>query len=245
VRWLVALLIVTATATAAHADTSKLAREDVAIQPKEMPRGKNKTCCGYPMSPTNGFQVTFYWLAMEDDFDEPHEIKFANTNAIDLYTLDGYYLGSYSDKFAWNLRMEGSGLLLDGRVLNYTGRCNFGYGTCFAQMDAHEFPFGRGAHTRPLIPFKSVAVDPNLIPIGEPIYIPEFDGMMLPDGTIHDGCVRADDTGGGIKKRQIDFFVVTYGNFRFLLDEMWNIGWITPRIEEPRCEYLRDYVRPE
>jgi len=182
---------------------------------------------------------------MEDDFDEPHEIQFANTNAVDLYTPDGYFLGSFADKFAWNLRMEGSGLLLDGRVLNYAGRCPFGYGTCFVQMDVVDFPFGRGAYQRPLIPFKSIAVDPALIPIGEPVYIPEFDGMILPDGTIHDGCVRADDTGGHIKRRHLDFFVVTYGNFRFLLDEMWNIGWITPRIEEPRCEYMRDYVRPE
>ncbi|MEP6866837.1 MAG: 3D domain-containing protein, partial [Deltaproteobacteria bacterium] len=93
---------------------------------------------------------------------------------------------------------------------------------------------------RPLIPFKSVAIDPRLVPIGEPLYIPEFDGMVLPDGSIHDGCVRADDTGGGIKKRKMDFFVVTYGNFRFLLDQLLNVTWITPYIQAPRCEYLRD-----
>jgi hypothetical protein len=63
---------------------------------------------------------------------------------------------------------------------------------------------------------------------------------VLPDGSIHDGCVRADDTGGGIKKRKMDFFVVTYGNFRFLLDELENVTWITPHIQSPRCEYLRD-----
>ena len=64
--------------------------------------------------------------------------------------------------------------------------------------------------------------------------------MVLPDGSIHDGCVRADDTGGGIKKRKMDFFVVTYGNFRFLLDELESVTWITPHIQSPRCEYLRD-----
>jgi 3D (Asp-Asp-Asp) domain-containing protein len=130
--------------------------------------------------------------------------------------------------------------MTDGRVINYTGRCPFGYGTCFEQMDVRDYPFGRGAGNRPLIPFKSVAVDPRVVPIGEPIYIKEFDGMILPDGSIHDGCVRADDTGGGIKKRKMDFFVVTYGNFRFLLDELWGVTWMTPHLEAPRCEYLRD-----
>ena len=83
-------------------------------------------------------------------------------------------------------------------------------------------------------------VDPRVIPIGEPLYIPEFDGMILPDGSIHDGCVRADDTGGGIKGRKMDFFVVTYGNFRFLLESLLNVTWITPHVEAPRCQYLRD-----
>jgi len=245
VRLALALLIAATTGAIARADTSKLEREDAMPQPKELLRGKNKTCCGYPMSPTEGYTLTFYWLAMESDFDEPDEIKFANVDAVDLYTQEGFYLGSWSDKFAWNLRMEGSGLLSDGRVLQYKGKCDFGYGTCFEQLDVNDYPFGRGAFHRPLIPFKSVAVDPALVPIGEPLYIPEFDGMILPDGSIHDGCVRADDTGGHIKKRHVDFFVVTYDNFRFLLDQMWNIGTITPRIEEPRCEYLRDYTRPE
>ena len=94
--------------------------------------------------------------------------------------------------------------------------------------------------TRPLIPFKSVAVDTRVIQIGEPLYIPEFDGMRLPDGSIHDGCVRATDTGGGIKGRKMDFFVVTYGNFRFLLEELLGVSWITPHIMSPRCEYMRD-----
>jgi hypothetical protein len=242
----VALLVVLALVPAiARADTSKLAREDSPPQPKEIPRGKNKTCCGYPMSPTDGYTLTFYWLAMETDFDQPDEIKFANPDAVDLYTLDGYYIGSYPEKFASSLRMEGSGILADGRVLQYHGKCPLGFGTCFQTLDIAEYPFGRGAYHRPLIPFKSIAVDPSLVPIGEPVYIPEFDGMILPDGTVHDGCVRADDTGGAIKKRHIDFFVVTEGNFWFLLDEMWNIGTISPRIQEPRCEYLRDYVRPE
>jgi 3D (Asp-Asp-Asp) domain-containing protein len=231
------------------ADDSKLAKEDVPLQNKASFRGKNKLCCGYPLAEELGFALRFYWLALEGDYQDrqsdavPKSGRVATVPPntwVELYTRDGYFFGRVPERFAWALRLEGSGLMMDGRVINYTGSCKYGYGTCFEQLDIAEHPFGRGAGTRPLIPFKSVAVDPRVIAIGEPLYIPEFDGMTLPDGSIHDGCVRADDTGGGIKKRKMDFFVVTYGNFRYLLEQLLNVSWITPHIEAPRCEYMRD-----
>jgi 3D (Asp-Asp-Asp) domain-containing protein len=239
VRSVLVLAIVLVAATA-RADTSKLIKEDVPVQAKTEVIGRDPYCCGYPLAENLGFALRFYWLAREADFDETDEIQGADVDEVDLYTRDGMLIGSYSYKFAWHLRMEGSGLLLDGRVLNTHGNCRYGLGKCFETLDARKHPFGRGAGQRPLIPFKSVAVDPRIVPIGEPIYIPEFDGLRLPDGSIHDGCVRADDTGGGIKKRKMDFFVVSYGNFRFLLDGLWGVTWMTPHIETPRCQYLRD-----
>ena len=224
----------------AQSDTTKLFKEDIPLQPRQILRGKDKTCCGYPLTEDLGFALRFYWLAMEEDYDDPEEIEYHDPDAVDIYTRDGFYLGSYAEKFIWNLRLEGSGVLTDGRVINYHGACDYGYGTCFQTLDVRDFPFGRGARRRTLVPFKSVAVDPRLIPLGEPLFIPEFEGMRLPDGSIHDGCVRADDTGGGIKERKMDFFVVSYRNFRTLLQEVWGVNWISPRIEEPRCEYLRD-----
>jgi 3D (Asp-Asp-Asp) domain-containing protein len=244
----VALLLCILVATA-RADDSKLRKEDVPLQPKANLRGKNKLCCGYPLAEDLGFALRFYWLVLEADYDEPPGDKAPKSGRgatvpenswVELYTPDGFFMQRVTERLAWALRLEGSGLMRDGRIINYTGKCPFGYGTCFEQLDEHVHPFGRGAGVRPLVPFKSVAVDPRLVPIGEPIYIPEFDGLVLPDGSIHDGCVRADDTGGGIKRRKMDFFVVTYGNFRFLLDELANVTWITPQIEAPRCEYMRD-----
>ena len=236
-------------AATARADTSKLAKEDMPLQAKATIRGKNKLCCGYPLVDDLQWALRFYWLVLESDYADPDGDNVPKsgrgkmvpvTTRVDLYTPLGFFLGRVSERLAWALRLEGSGLMADGRVINYTGKCPFGYGTCFEQLDVEEHPFGRGAGARPLIPFKSVAIDPRLVPIGEPIYVPEFDGMVLPDGSIHDGCVRADDTGGGIKKRKMDFFVVTYGNFRFLLDQLMNVTWITPHVAAPRCEYLRD-----
>jgi 3D (Asp-Asp-Asp) domain-containing protein len=244
-----ALLCVVLPTATAHADDSKLAKEDVPLQHTASLRGKNKLCCGYPLANQLGFALRFYWLALEADYDDPKSGRVPKAGRgkpipentfVELYTREGYYFARVPERFAWSLRLEGSGLMEDGRIVNYTGKCPFGYGTCFTQLPVDEYPFGRGAHQRPITPFKSVAVDPRLIPIGEPLYIPEFDGLLLPDGSIHDGCVRADDTGGGIKLRKMDFFVVTYGNFRFLLDELQGVTWITPHIEAPRCEYLRD-----
>jgi 3D (Asp-Asp-Asp) domain-containing protein len=233
-----------ATARAAAADTSKLAREGVELERRAPLRGKNKLCCGYPLVGNLEWALRYYWLAREEDFDEPDEIEGADPDELDIYTRDGLFVGAFSSKFIWNLHMEGSALLDDGRVLNYSGACRWGTGTCYQQVDVTTHPYGRGAYGRSLVPFKSIAVDPRLVPIGEPLYVPEFDGMMLPDGTFHDGCVRADDTGGGIKLRKMDFYVMTYGNFRFLLQELWGVNWVTPQIQSPRCEYLRDGILP-
>jgi 3D (Asp-Asp-Asp) domain-containing protein len=249
VRSAVILALVLASTTA-RADDSKLAKEDVPLQPRAVLRGKNKLCCGYPIAEPLGFALRFYWLVLESDYDMPvaastaprsgRRKKVPDNTWVELYTPEGFFMQHVREAFAWALRLEGTGLMEDGRIINYTGKCPYGYGTCFEQLDVREHPFGRGAGMRPLIPFKSVAVDPRLVPIGEVLYIPEFDGLVLPDGSIHDGCVRADDTGGGIKHKKMDFFVVTYGNFRFLLDELQNVTWISPQIEAPRCQYLRD-----
>ena len=237
---------------AARADTSKLAKDDVPLQAKAALRGKNKLCCGYPLVGDQQWALRFYWLSREADYEDLVSVTIVPRTPrggactvppnrwVELYTLDGYFFNRVPERYACSLKLEGSGLLADGRVINYTGPCKYGYGTCFEQLDVGDFPFGRGAGLRPLIPFKSVAVDPRVIKIGEPLYVPEFDGMPLPDGSIHDGCVRADDTGGGIKGRKMDFFVVTYGNFRALLDWLLGVSWITPHIEAPRCDYLRD-----
>jgi len=235
-------------AAAASADTSKLRKEDVPLQHKAALRGKNKLCCGYPLVDDQQWALRFYWLSLEADFDEDYSVNPSRGGRcalpanrwVELYTKDGFFFGRVPERYACSLKLEGSGLMRDGRIVNYTGSCKYGYGTCFEQLDIGDYPFGRGAGQRPLIPFKSVAVDPRVIRLGEPLYIPEFDGMVLPDGSIHDGCVRADDTGGGIKGRKMDFFVVTYGNFRSLLDELLGVTWITPHVEAPRCEYLRD-----
>lgn len=249
---LLALGLAVASLTHAHADTSKLGKDAVAPGPRAWPRGKSKLCCGYPLSATRGFKYTFYWMADEkrhddtsrwprlpDDVLDRQGVGMVNRH-IALYTRDGVLIGSFVESFVEELKMEGSGWLADGRVINYAGRCRHGMGTCFEILDSARYPYGRGAGARPLVPFRSVAVDRRLIPIGETLYVPEFDGLPLPDGTFHDGCLRADDTGGAIRRRLIDFFVVELENFLWVNHHMWLDRWFTPHVEDPRCDYLRD-----
>jgi 3D (Asp-Asp-Asp) domain-containing protein len=194
-------------------------------------RGKVKECCGYPIGLAN-FRLSFYWLAYESDYaNEPYDTT--------LYTRDGYFLGRFPRTFVYELRLEGSGVLRDGRVLNYDGDCRFGVGTCFRTLERGEFPLGRGVQNRPLEPFRSIAVDPRYIPIGSPVFVPELVGLRLPDGTRHDGCLRADDQGGAIRLRKIDYFVESWFNYKYLAEQLWWRLDVTPLLDEPRCQYLR------
>ena len=44
------------------------------------------------------------------------------------------------------------------------------------------------------------------IPLGTPIFVPEYVGLPRPDGTKHDGCFVAEDRGLKVVGRQIDVF---------------------------------------
>ena len=193
---------------------------------------KVKECCGYPVGEKEGFRLSFYWLAYESEYaNESYDTA--------IYTRRGYYIGSFPSAFIFELKLEGSGVLRDGRVLNYDGECNYGMGTCFKTLALEQHPLGAGVQSRPLEPFRSIAVDPRFIPIGATVYVPELVGVLMPDGTRHDGCLRADDMGGAIKEHKLDFFVESYNNFKFIADNLWWRMKATPLVEEPRCEYLR------
>jgi hypothetical protein len=84
--------------------------------------------------------------------------------------------------------------------------------------EAHS-PFGDGADRGDglppwaLIPFRSLAVDPNTIPFETVLYIPQARGVniTLPDGrkVTHDGYFIANDRGGLIKENHVDVFIGT------------------------------------
>ncbi|MBI4815969.1 MAG: hypothetical protein HY791_06925 [Deltaproteobacteria bacterium] len=76
--------------------------------------------------------------------------------------------------------------------------------------------FGDGAGGRRLVPLRSLAVDPKVIPIGSVVYVPQARGLSLsvPGGrdledrrVEHDGFFFAATTGGAIDGHKIDVFI--------------------------------------
>ncbi len=85
----------------------------------------------------------------------------------------------------------------------------------FVVVDQSQCFYGRGAvrdlvKTHPLMcldPYYSVAADLKIYRLGDVIYVPTFVGVMLPDGTIHDGYFIVRDSGGSINGYgRFDFF---------------------------------------
>ncbi len=72
-------------------------------------------------------------------------------------------------------------------------------------------PYGEGANGNPLVPYRTIAVDRTLIPMGSVVYIPEARGVTvtLPSGgqALHDGYFYAGDVGSAIKGNHIDVFL--------------------------------------
>jgi len=132
------------------------------------------------------FELTYYWVAEEADHIGPR-----------TETVPGLP-GKYSKGFKKALTTEGTGRLLDGRIVNAAG------GGKYAFTDAK---WGLGCRDQPLVPFRSIATDPKVIPTGSVVMIEQFVGMKLPGGGYHDGTFWADDVGGSIKGKHIDVFI--------------------------------------
>jgi 3D (Asp-Asp-Asp) domain-containing protein len=92
------------------------------------------------------------------------------------------------------------GSLSDG-IKNATRRARF--------MKVNH-PLGCGVRNHPLVPFRTIAVDPDMIPLDSVVFVPELRGRAFEyEGStfVHDGYLFAGDRGGAIKGRHIDVFL--------------------------------------
>jgi len=143
------------------------------------------------------FRNTYYYLVIEADF-----AKYEIDNV--LRNKQGDVIANVSTRFKKALDLEGSGKLIDGRVVNYDAVVNKEIRYRFTSA-----AWGLGVGTCELVPFHTIAVDPKQIPVGSVVRIEETVGMSLPDGSTHDGIWRAEDVGGAIKKDRVDLFTGT------------------------------------
>ena len=57
-----------------------------------------------------------------------------------------------------------------------------------------------------VVPMRTLAVDPTVIPRRTIVFIQETVGLVMPDGRVHDGLWYATDTGGAIKGKKVDLY---------------------------------------
>ncbi|MBZ0238242.1 MAG: hypothetical protein K8M05_38380 [Deltaproteobacteria bacterium] len=149
---------------------------------------------------------------------------------VPIYDRKCNVLTNVSRPFAAQLALQGTGRLRDGRLLNVAGKCSCPRRPCFHVLPKHR-KWGMGGSGQPLEPFRTVAVDPKRVKLGSLLYIPALDGVRMPGrapvgGFIHDGCVVAGDTGGGIQGSQLDLFVARRAYVHALARRGGSHGWL-------------------
>lgn len=211
------------------------------------------------------FRLTTYHVADQRDYP-------TGSVVVPFYGEDGRKIAEGSPEFFANASLEGTGKLLNGQLINVTGKkvkvshdeyravleyhnrayartnekrraqgrapISTGYsgisvetGRIVKALAFHIIPqarLGAGYGVKrniPLLPFRTLAADigiekyknadprwkgkGGLVPPGTRVYIKEYDGLYLPDGSVHDGWFVVNDTGGGIYGAHFDVFTGT------------------------------------
>lgn len=159
------------------------------------------------------FGVTYFWTPPKKS-----EGEYSGSASTRLLTPDGKLIKKVPYGFYKTLKLEGAGILSDGRLVNYhstqRGIPRFFVG------DKGKAPYGYGNKSNALVPYRTLAVDQSVVPFGTTLFIPEVVGAKLPDGTVHDGYFKAGDIGDKIKGNRIDIFA----GFAHTLSEVKQLG---------------------
>ncbi|HEY1555743.1 MAG TPA: 3D domain-containing protein [Kofleriaceae bacterium] len=188
--------------------------------------------------PLGQFTITFYYVIGEEEVGakpvanensgDDKDFAAISDDAVTLYEADHCApIAQVSPEFATQLAIQGTGKLRDGRVLNIWGRCSCERTPCF-RVTRNQW--GTAGSGRPLQPFRTVAVDPKIVPLGSLLYVPLLEGRTMPGrapwgGFVHDGCVVADDTGGHIDGNRLDLFVARKGYYLGLSGTQSSHAW--------------------
>jgi 3D (Asp-Asp-Asp) domain-containing protein len=142
---------------------------------------------------TIGLKSTIYYTALEADYVPGSGGAFRDPAGNVIYHA--------SKEFVEAASIEGSAKLADGRVLNWSTQIDGE--VRWALTDAE---YGLGSTGEYLVPLRSAAVDPTVIPLGSVLFIKETVGMPMDDGSLHNGIWYAVDIGGAIGGNRIDLF---------------------------------------
>ncbi len=177
-------------------------------------------------------------------YDFPSELDFEG-NDVELKNGDCKTIASVRRGFFEAVCVQGSGTLRQGTTVSFAKRdCTCAeicprtsQKICFDALPQSEFPWGRGATGKPITPLLTVAVDVDVIPLGTPIYVPEFDGLPRDpeQSAAHDGCFIAQDRGLKVKGQHLDIFTGHRA-----MTQLWNRlvpsnKGVTVMLDSPRC----------
>jgi len=183
------------------------------------------------------FKNTYYDFPSEGDF-EGEQLSLMNGQCKPI--------ASVPRTFYESVCVQGSGTLKSGGTVSFAKRdCSCaaecprtGQHICFDLLDKQQFPWGRGATGKGITPLVTVAVDSTIIPLGTPLYIPEYDGLARDNSntTKHDGCFMAEDRGLAVKGQHVDVFT----GYREIT-QLWNRlvpsnRGVTVVVNSPRCK---------
>lgn len=158
--------------------------------------------------------ATWYYLPQVSNVQYGYPLRDPNGNP----------LGPVLSNRDWcRAAMEGTVRVQRGATIttyNYAGTSPSHHVNCSAYFEHNigynkfhlaNGPFGDGVRDFILVPFRTIAVDPNHIPYGSVVFIPEARGRTIPlqDGraTKHDGYFFAADTGRAIRGNHIDVYL--------------------------------------
>jgi 3D (Asp-Asp-Asp) domain-containing protein len=136
--------------------------------------------------------ITYYWLV--------DETRYHGKQNAELRDIHGNVIAKTTRRFKRELVREGTGWLRDGRTVMFEKRVG---GESRFRITKERY--GLSSTGCPLVPYRTIAVDPHVVKLGSRVFIPQFKGAKLPDGTIHDGMFIANDY-GHFRGRHIDIF---------------------------------------
>jgi 3D (Asp-Asp-Asp) domain-containing protein len=175
-------------------------------------------------------------------YDFPRE-KDHSGEAISLMDATCKPIAQVPRSFYEAVCVQGSGALAKGGTVSFAKRdcacaevCpRTGQRICFDALDPQRFPFGRGATGNPITPFRTIAADTSVLPMGTVVYIPELDGAPRESGDPIDGCFVVEDRGMKVKGEHVDIFTGSRSATKLMDERVPSNQGVTVVVSAPRC----------
>jgi len=159
--------------------------------------------------------LTAYWIPSQGTTDvdnDGNKMHLTGRKNTPLRTPSGKVIAVVDKETGEKCKMEGTCIVIvHGKeiLINLADG-----GSHFTVVNIKRNPFGSGSEDNSLAPFVSVAV--NDMELGTKMFVKELKGRKLPNGLVHNGCVRVDDEGWSFGDCQLDWFVLEYSNYVYM-----------------------------